>query len=241
MSNIVFVILAMIIASTVSCRGNEDSIKEGNSMSDKIKLPQPVYNSQNSIEKALHERRSVRSYKSEPLKLGEISQLLWAGYGITKPLSEPAFLRGGFRTAPSAGALYPLELYLVAGNVEGLSAGIYKYYSEEHALKLIAEGDFRKKLCEAAFSQTMLEEAPASIVYSAVYERTSGKYGSRGRERYVCIDLGCSAENVWLQAVSLGIGTVSVGSFNDEKVKILLKIPQEEEPLLIMPLGRKQD
>ena len=204
-----------------------------------IFLPKAKYDSNTSVENALYKRRSIRSYKNEPLNIGEISQLLWAAYGITRKIENgPAYLRGGLRTAPSAGALYPLEIYIVAGNVTGLDPGIYKYISQGHKLEIILKGDKRSELCIAGFNQKMIKNAPADIVYSAIYKRTSKKYGNRGRERYVCMDLGHSAENVYLQAFSLNIGTCAIGSFSDIKVKEVLNMPAEEEPLYIMPIGK---
>ena len=204
-----------------------------------IQLPKPYYDSKISIEKTLKERRSVRRYMDKPLTLSEISQILWAAYGITKPIKDgPAFLRGGLKTAPSAGALYPLEIYVVAGNVTDLPEGVYKYKPEGHKLIKILDDDIRIELYEASFNQDWVREAPASLVYSAIYSRTTSKYGERGRERYVCIDLGHSAENVYLQAISLNIGTVAVGAFDDIRLKLIMNMTKEEEPLYIMSLGK---
>ncbi|HEX37540.1 MAG TPA: SagB/ThcOx family dehydrogenase [Candidatus Cloacimonetes bacterium] len=207
--------------------------------STEITLPDPSYESSFSIEKALYERRSIRSYdNTTSLALQEISQLLWAAYGVTKPYEKPVFLRGGLKTAPSAGALYPLEIYLVAWNVDELEAGIYKYFPENHSLILTIEGDKKNQLSSAAWNQTWMEGAASAIVYSAVYSRTTDKYGSRGQDRYVCMDLGHSAQNVYLQGVALGIGTCAVGAFNDKAIKKLLTLPDEETPLYIMPIGK---
>jgi SagB-type dehydrogenase family enzyme len=204
-----------------------------------ISLPTPNYNSNTSIENALYKRRSIRSYKNEPLNIEEISQLLWAAYGITYKIENgPAYLRGGLKTSPSAGALYPLEIYIVAGNVTGLEPGIYRYRPQDHRLEIVLKGDKRKELCVAGFNQKMIKNAPADIVYSAIYNRTCKKYGKRGRERYVCMDLGHSAENIYLQAVSLNIGTCGIGAFSDIKVREVLNMPKEEEPLYIMPIGK---
>ncbi|MCF7740871.1 MAG: SagB/ThcOx family dehydrogenase [Candidatus Marinimicrobia bacterium] len=214
--------------------------KEGGKMDSSkiIKLPEPVNESDVSVEEALKNRRSIRSYQDKELKLEHLSQILWSSYGITKSMeSGPDFLRGGLRTAPSAGARYPLEIYAVCGNVSDLAAGIYKYDSKEHTLKLLQSGDQRSELSEAAYGQSFIAKAPASLFYSAVYERTTSKYGQRGRERYVCMDLGHSAENVYLQAYSLGIGTCAVGAFSDQDVSKVMQIPEQETPLYIMPLG----
>ena len=219
-----------ILVSELPRKHNEDEI---------IKLPEPRIDSNISLEKTLTERRSIRKFNNEPVTVDDISQILWAAYGITYPIPDgPEFLRGGLKTAPSAGALYPLELYVVAGNVTNLPAGIYKYLPETHALIPILEGDKRQPLCNAALQQPWVLEAPASIVYSAFFNRSTDKYGERGRERYVCMDLGHSAQNIYLQATALGLGTVAIGAFSDVQLKLTIRMTKEEEPLYIMPLGK---
>lgn len=206
-----------------------------------IELPEPKFDSNFSIERTLKERRSTRSYLDAPLTLAELSQILWAAYGVTYFVEDmPEFLRGGLKTAPSAGALYPLDIYVVVSNVSELEKGVYKYKPEGHKLILIGTEDVKQKLLECAYGQTMVEEASASLVYSAIFSRTTEKYGDRGRERYVCMDLGHSAENVYLQAVSLNIGTCAIGAFDDLKLRMLINMTQQEEPLYIMPLGKLQ-
>jgi SagB-type dehydrogenase family enzyme len=191
-----------------------------------------------SLEKAIRNRRSVRAFTGEALTLAELSQLLWAAYGVTKPLpGGPAFLRGGLRSAPSAGGLYPLEIYVVAGRVSGLAAGIYRYVSEQHVLVIVRNGDWRRDLCQAALGQDWIRQAPAAIVYAAVFARTTKKYGSRGRERYVCMDAGHSSENVYLQAQALGLGCCIAGAFDDERVRRVTSMPAAEEPLCILAVG----
>jgi SagB-type dehydrogenase family enzyme len=203
-----------------------------------IKLPEPKLSSETSVEESMQNRRSVRDFLNEPISLEQASQLLWAAYGITENRANPAFLRGGLRTTPSAGALYPLEVYLVVGKVTGLKAGIYKYIPEGHQLELVSEGDVRKNLAEAALEQEFIEQAPASIVYTAIYKRTTQKYGERGRDRYVCMDLGHSAQNVYLQAYAINLGTCAVGAFTDKMVSMVMLLPDNEEPLYIMPIGK---
>ncbi len=204
-----------------------------------VGLPEPNLTGDVSVEEALKNRRSVRSYADKPMTLEEISQLLWAAFGITRPVEDgPEFLRGGFRTAPSAGALYPLDLYVVARNVQGLPAGVYWYKSEEHTLVRISQEDKWEALSASAFHQPHFKTAAAAIVYSAVFDRNMRKYGQRGRERYVCMDLGHSAENVYLQAYALKIGTCAIGAFVDLWLKEVVGMTKEEEPLYIMPLGK---
>ncbi len=201
-------------------------------------LPEPDYEGGISVESALKNRRSVREYTSSPLSLMEMSQILWAAYGITKPNNEKGFLRGGMKTAPSAGARYPLEIYIVVTNVTRLSPGIYLYRPQGHQVLKIANGEFRNQLAEATYSTDVIKRAPACLVYSAIYKRTTEKYGDKGKDRYVCMDVGFSAENVYLQAASLNIGTVMVGSVIDDKVKKVINMSEEETPMCFMPLGK---
>jgi SagB-type dehydrogenase family enzyme len=174
----------------------------------------------------------VREYNADPLTLPEVSQLLWAAQGLTHP--------AGLRTAPSAGALYPLDIYLLAGHVTGLPVGVYHYQPLDHKLVQISTEDKRQDLYEAALSQNPVNDAPIVIVISAVYERTTGKYGQRGIQ-YVHMEVGFASQNVYLQAESLGLGTVFIGAFYDDQVKGILEMSEAEVPLGIMPVGRKGD
>ncbi len=192
-----------------------------------IKLPSPFFSSRTSIEEALKNRRSIRAYKNLSLTLQEVAQLLWAAQGITD--------NNGFRTAPSAGALYPLEIYLVAGNIETLSSGIYHYVAANHSLEKIKDGDLRIMLTKAAIGQGSVKSAAADIVITAVFSRTIQKYGEMGK-RFVFMEAGHVAQNIYLQSVSLNLGTVSIGAFNGNDVKDVLDI--KEEPLYIMPIGK---
>ncbi|HAR36045.1 MAG TPA: nitroreductase [Acidobacteria bacterium] len=209
-----------------------------------VPLPAPRYDSQFSVEKALKTRQSVREYRDAPLTLAEVSQVLWAAQGFTRERKEPPSRwnpkyewQGGLRTAPSAGALYPMEIYLLAGKVDGLPGGLYQYLPKQHALKKVTDADKRKELCQAALNQPQVEKAPAVIVMAAVYERTSYKYGERA-ERYVHMEAGSIAENIYLQATALDLGTVLIGAFSDPEVKKVLALPADEFPLVIMPLGQ---
>ncbi len=208
-----------------------------------IRLPSPRHDSGTSVEKALLTRRSIRKYTEDPLSISEISQILWAAQGLTMKIENPPSSwrewkwMGGLRTAPSAGGLYPLELYLVAGNVGDLPEGVYRYHPLDHKIVRVLEGDKRTQLSKAAFTQGQIETAPAVVVISAIYERTAVKYGERAR-RYVHIEVGSAIQNIYLQAVSLGIGTVFIGAFSDSSVKEVMALPEEENPLGIMPLGR---
>ncbi|MEA3432720.1 MAG: SagB/ThcOx family dehydrogenase [candidate division WOR-3 bacterium] len=193
-----------------------------------VELPEPRYESEMSVEESLKSRRSIRSYKDKPLTITELSQLLWAAQGITADW--------GGRTAPSAGATYPLEVYVVVGEVENLEDGLYHYNPKTHTIKKKKQGDLRNELANAALGQAMIRKAPISFILTAIYERTTGRYGERGI-RYVHMEVGHVGQNIYLQAETLGLGTVVVGAFYDDRVKDTFGI--EEEPLYIIPVGSK--
>ena len=194
-----------------------------------ITLPTANVASEVSVEDALLKRRSIRRYADEPLNVNEVSQLLWAAQGVTNSR--------GFRTSPSAGALYPLETYVVIGNVSQLPSGVYKYKPNRHGLVKMVKGDKRAALSRAALGQGAINNAPVTVIFFAVYRRTTSKYGQRGI-RYVFMETGHAAQNICLQAVSLGLGTVTIGAFHDEKVKEIVGAMPNEEPLYIIPVGR---
>ena len=193
-------------------------------------LPLPVTEGDVSVEEALASRRSRRSYQDRALSAEQLSQILWAAYGITEP-------GRGYRTSPSAGALYPLEIYVVVGNVAGIEAGLYKYDAEGHKITRTIDGDIRDGLSAAALNQAMIRSAPVTVVYTAVFSRITGRYGERGRERFVYMEIGHSAQNVYLQAEALGLGTCAVGAFTDGRVSEVLSLAADEEPLYMMPVG----
>ena len=195
---------------------------------DSVVLPPPRHEGDTSVEEALQERRSIREYGPKPLTLGQVGQLLWAAQGISDGQ--------GHRTAPSAGALYPLEAYLVAGNVEGLDAGVYHYRSRSHTLSRVLSGDLRQALYRAALEQRAVRDAPAIIVLTAIYERTTGKYGERGLQ-YVHMEVGAAAENFYLQAAALRLGTVFIGAFHDDQIQEVLQLAGDEMPLALLPVG----
>ncbi len=197
---------------------------------DFVTLPPPRTKSQHSLEMLLGQRRSVRDYRGGPIGVSDVGQLLWAAQGITDP--------EGLRTAPSAGALYPLELYVVAAGVEGLTTGIYHYDPGRHRLEWTDGTDQRKALSHAALHQSWIQQAAVVIVFAAVYERTTRKYGRRGL-RYVHMEVGHTAENLYLQAEALGLGTAMVGAFEDDDVAAVLKLPSGLKPLALMPVGKK--
>ena len=194
-------------------------------------LPPPQYDGPISLEKAIKLRRSIRRFTTGSLKLNDIAQILWASQGITDS--------GGRRTSPSAGALYPLELYLVSGRVSDLQAGIYRYQPGSHSLARIALGDSRINLAQASLRQNAIANAPATIAIFAVIERTTTKYGNRG-ERYVHIEAGHAAQNICLQAVALSLGSVVIGAFQDGEVKRVVGSKESEQPLYLIPIGKPE-
>jgi SagB-type dehydrogenase family enzyme len=201
----------------------------GDSGPSLIRLPQPRLSGTMSVEAARAARRSLRSFSSKPVTIEELSQLLWAAQGITHPR--------GFRTAPSAGALYPLELFVVAGTVAALPAGTYRYEPDGHHLALIAEGDQRTALADTALGQSPIRKAPLVIAIIANERKTTIKYGERG-VRYVHLEAGHAAQNICLQAEALGLGSVMIGAFSDRDVANLLQ-SAGRQPLYLIPLGRK--
>jgi SagB-type dehydrogenase family enzyme len=194
-----------------------------------VTLPEPRTEGDVSVEEALSARRSVRVYAEVPLTLADAGQVLWAAQGVTDDR--------GYRTAPSAGGLYPLEVYLVAGSVMDLEPGVYHYRPGEHLLVRVDAGDRRAALQAAAVNQTSVADAPATIVVAAVPERTTAKYGERGM-RYVSMEAGHAAENVYLQAEAIDLATVVIGAFDEDGVREVLALPENTTPLYLMPVGR---
>ena len=194
-----------------------------------IPLEKPDLDGGLTLHQTLAGRRSIRDFSPQALTLAELSQLLWAGQGITS--------QSGFRTAPSAGALYPIELYLAVGRVEGVPAGLFRYQHSKHLLLPVELGDHRAPLSRAALSQTWIRDAAVVIAVAAVARRTTRKYGKRGR-RYVFMEAGHVAQNICLQATSLGLGSTPVGAFDDDEVKRALELAREAEPLYLLPVGR---
>lgn len=205
----------------------EPKITLQSKFSAEIKLPNPTYISNSSIEEVLKKRRSARLYKDEAITLQHVAQLLWASQDITS--------KNGFRTTPSAGALYPLEVYLVSGNIDKLPSGIYHYLPSKHVLKKLKDDDVRVQLAKAAFRQDAIELGAVALVIAAEFSRTTNKYGDKGK-KFVFMEAGHAAQNIYLQSVSLNLGTVSIGAFDENQVKAILDI--KEEPLYILPIGK---
>ncbi len=203
----------------------------GWSTAQQVKLPEPRRQGELSVEEALQKRRSIREYAPGPLKLEDVAQILWSAQGFNDP--------AGYRTAPSAGALYPLEVYLVVGDVSDLPAGVYHYRPRPHDLVLVKSGDLRRPLFSASLRQECVRDAPAVLAIAGVYERTARKYGKRAR-RYVQMEVGHAAQNVYLQAAANGLATVIVGAFDDGDVQKVLGLQVDHEILALMPLGRSR-
>ncbi len=209
-----------------------------------VELPPPQFEGNCSVEKALATRRSVRVFNSEPMSLATLSQLVWAAQGVTRKEDAPSdwswgTWQGGKRTAPSAGAMYPLELYVVAGNVQGIQPGIYKYRPQSHALALASTGDKRSQMSTRGPGQKWIEAAPCLLVVAGNHARLEPRFGDRAT-RYLHIEVGHVVENICLQAAALGLGSTVVGSFVDQLVKEVIGMSEEESPLAFVPVGKEK-
>ncbi|MBS4012158.1 MAG: SagB/ThcOx family dehydrogenase [Bacteroidetes bacterium] len=194
-----------------------------------IKLPNPNLDGNVSLEKAMTLRRSIRSYKDIPMNISEVSQLLWSAQGITN--------ERGFRTAPSAGATFPLETYIVVNNVTELKKGIYYYQAAQNELEMISDTDISIDLMKACLSQSMIVDGAVVIVFAAIFERTTARYGERGI-RYVYNEIGHASQNVHLQAAALDLGTVVIGAYRDDEVEAILNLGDDKKVLYLMPVGK---
>ncbi len=193
-----------------------------------IKLPNFNITSNLSLTEILKRRKSVRSYLSKPLELEKLSFLLWASTGIQR--NEYGY---EFRTAPSAGALYPIETYLIINNVLDLEQGIYHYNIEKHCLEFLKKGNFKREISLAALHQYFLSEAPVVFVWSAIFKRSKWKYKERAY-RYIFIDVGHIAQNLALAAVSIELSTCQVGAFFDDEVNSIIGLDGNEESVIYL-------
>lgn len=218
--------LLALLAGAVTC-GSPGSPPPPSIESASTSLPPPDLEGQTSLEQALRQRRSVREFKDTPLTSAELGQLLWAVQGITN--------ERGFRTAPSAGALYPLEIYVVTAE------GTFHYDPHEHQLSVLGHEDTRSALYEAALRQEPVRRAAVVFVITAIYERTVKKYGAERSPRYVHLEAGHAAQNLLLEAVVLGLGAVPIGAFHDEEIQTVLSLPADHEPLYLIPVGHPRD
>ncbi len=203
-------------------------------MQGSFTLPQPAYDGDFSVERAIKERRTVRAFQPDSLSIAQLSQLLWAAQGTTDT-------RRGLRAAPSAGALYPLDIYVVVGKggVEALAAGVYRYRPANHSLEVVAKEDRRKDVAHAALTQMWIATAPVIFVITAEYERITSKYGERGI-RYAHIEVGHVGENIFLQAGALKLVAGIVGAFRDTFLADAIGAPKGQEPIIIIPVGYKK-
>jgi SagB-type dehydrogenase family enzyme len=195
-----------------------------------VSLPAPSRDGTVSLERTINERASVREFASRELTLDHIGQLLWAASGETTDATS-----GPTRAAPSAGGLYPVVSYVVAGRTHGLDAGFYRYDPRGHRLALVRDGDLRRRLAAAALGQAPITAAPCVVVLVADYDVTRARYGDRGAERYVHMDAGHAAQNVLLQAQALSLGAVPIGAFSDSRVMEVLGL--DLPPLYLIPVG----
>jgi SagB-type dehydrogenase family enzyme len=219
---VVVMTLLISLSGVIDAKEGKKMRSLSNVTENVIQLPAPLLHGGMSLEETLAKRESTRNFSSKPLTPSEISQVLWAAQGITRSW--------GGRATPSAGALYPLELYLV------LREGLFHYMPRTHQLIRVSDQNLIDDLSSAALGQECVRGSPAIVVIAAVYERMERKYGRRG-ERYVKIEAGHAAQNIHLQAVSLGLGSVPVGAFNDDQVRKVLSLPANHEPLYLIPLG----
>lgn len=190
---------------------------------DTITLPEVPGTGTVSVEEALWSRRSIRSYSQDVPGIENVSRLLWAAQGITEP-------QLGLRSAPSAGATYPLEVFLAT------SEYLARYEPEKHCLVVMMRKDIREELSGAALSQRCIAQAPLVFIFAAEVSRTAARYGDRA-DRYVHIEVGCASENLMLEAAALGLGSVAIGAYYDDKVSKVLELPADWEPYLIVPVG----
>lgn len=215
----------MVLVTGVAHGAEEAEEAEGT----EIKLPDVITSSATSVERALLDSQSKRNYKDEPLDLAEVGQIMWATQGVVS--------LDGSRTVPSAGANYPVVVYLVASDVTDLEAGVYEYIPKTHSLKLQVDENRHSELAQAAPEQEWVQDNPAILVLTANFDRTTEQYGERGR-RYVLMEIGHAAQNTMLQAVSLDLGTVPIGFFDEEAVSEALALPDRQQPLYLFPLGK---
>ncbi|MGI2335374.1 MAG: SagB/ThcOx family dehydrogenase [Dehalogenimonas sp.] len=198
-------------------------------MTELISLPEPKKNGDVSVEAAIFRRRSIRQFNDMPLTLDQLSQLLWAAQGT---------LIEEHRTVPSAGGTFPLDVLAVVGDdgVQTLETGVFLYVPAENGLMPRQTGDFRLSLMKHSYGQKSIVEAPISLIITADYERTRLRYRQRA-ERYVHMEAGHAAQNVYLQATALGLGALAIGAFEDQAVMEILGFGGNHTPLYIMPVG----
>jgi SagB-type dehydrogenase family enzyme len=202
----------------------------GLNMDEVVTLPKPDLKGSMPLEQTITARRSRREFSPRSLTLEQIGQLAWAAQGQSARRDPASREPSRYRTVPSAGATYPLELFVVT------EEGLFHYLPGKHALEKLVDQDVRPALAAAAWGQEFIAAAPVTLVFAAEFARTTGRYGQRGI-RYVYMEAGHAAQNVHLQAESLGLGSVAVGAFDDSSVSKVLALPDNLEPLYMLPVG----
>jgi SagB-type dehydrogenase family enzyme len=225
---LVFCFCACLLVPSMAAARFVLELETAGEIGDTLSLPQAKVFGTVSVEEALNTRRSVRAFSKEEMSLEEISQLFWAAQGVTGA-SGPRKLR----TAPSAGALYPLEVYAIWRGT------LWHYLPELHAMEVRATKITQQGLAEASLGQEALREASACFVISGDYSVTAAKYGDRA-QRYVHIEAGHVGQNILLQAVALGLAGVPMGAFKDEEVKAYLELPEGESPIYLLSFGHRK-
>lgn len=219
-------------ASDNSAEQETPAQSEKVAVGDTITLPEPRTDGKISVEEAIANRRSIRNISDAIVEKRKLSQLLWAAQGITEK-------KRGWRAAPSAGAKYPIEIFVFVGNVEDVDKGLYRYIPEGHKLVCMANYDRRRNLARSIYRAERIYTSPLVFVIGAVYERTEIKYGTERGPRYVHMEAGAVAENIYLQAEAMYLSTVLIGAFDDNFVYKACQM-DEEKPLAIMPIGYRQ-
>ncbi|MDG7000444.1 MAG: SagB/ThcOx family dehydrogenase [Nitrososphaerota archaeon] len=223
------VVIAALIGSVASGIVGYQTFSRIARTSTKVSIPAPAKEGTMSLEEAISRRKSIRDYTAEPITISQLSQILWAAQGVT---------HDGLRSAPSAGALYPLEIYAVVkeGGVTGLQSGVYHYKPAGHTLSLTKVGDHLQELQSASLDQEAVGSAATTIVITAVFERTTVRYGQRGVQ-YVFQESGHAAQNIYLQCAALNLGSVVIGAFDENRVRQVLGAASNERPVYVQPIG----
>jgi SagB-type dehydrogenase family enzyme len=201
-----------------------------------FKLPKPSFTGKMSVETSMTKKKSVRHFAADPLTLEQLSQLLWAANGV---LPVDAISGATVKTLPSAGGIYPLEIFLLTGDksVKGLPAGVFHYNTMNNSLLMISSGDARMALAQAALSQIWMASAPVTIVIAGAFGKSTAKYGQRGIQ-YTFMESGAANQNLYLQAEAIGLRVGTVGAFDENAVSSAIRIPAGITPLLLVPVGK---
>lgn len=213
--------------------GVEEEVSEKKILNEAVKLPEPETKEGPSIWDCLRRRRSWRNYKNQPVSLMELSQILWGSYGVTA--KEWGYY---LRTAPSAGALYPIEIYVASFNVDGLKKGIYHFNPKDMSLNGVFDGDFSREITNACLGQDFILDSAFALIFTAILLRTTSRYRERGI-RYILMDLGCIIQNTYLSLTALGMGGCIIGAFSDSAMNKIMNLdPQKELVLAVFSAGK---